>query len=480
MRERGMAHATGDARDAARPAETRTEYYEPEVERLSKPEIHALQIAQLRQDVERVMHDNAFYRPRYQAAGVRADRIRSLDDLARIPLVRKDDIVRDIAVRPPYGSRLQVPEHEIVNVVETSGTSGRGTEIQALTWNDWTRILRAEAFGFFWSGVRQGTVVAINTPVGMTAAGVWWLGALERLRANALRLGGSLSTEQRLMWMKRYSVEVLTASGAYLLRLEHIAAESGYDLAADFPRLRSIFCGGGGWSVKWASERAARWHARLFEQYGSSQRAIGWTCEQGMIRGDEPGIIHGLPHLWILEVLDPSGEPVSPGDEGEIVITPLGQEAMPLIRYATGDRGRFVAGEACRCGRPFDGLQAGSIARFDDMLKIRGLNVWPDVLGRIVFDHREVVEYRGEVWIDDRGAERVRLDVEFRAQVDADRRRALLPELAAEILRRTGLRLAVDEWEGPSLLGSAAGGLDAQTLKVKRWTDRRAASLAER
>lgn len=475
-----MVNATGDARDGACTAEVRPQHYEPEVERLPKAEIHALQVAQLRADVERALHGNAFYRPRYLAAGVRADRIRSLDDLARIPLVRKDDVVGDIAAHPPYGSRLQVPEHEIVNVVETSGTSGRGTEVQALTWSDWTRIVRAEAFGFFWAGVRQGTVVAINTPIGMTAAGVWWLGALERLRANPLRLGGGPSTEQRLASMKRYGVELFTASAAYLLRLEHVAAEAGYDLPGDFPRLRSIFCGGGGWSVKWAAERAARWNARLFEQYGSSQRAIGWTCERGVTREGGPGIIHGLPHLWILEVLDPSsGEPVKPGEEGEIVITPLGQEATPLIRYATGDRGRFVPGEECRCGRAFDGIQAGSVARYDDMMKIRGLNVWPDAVGRVVFDHPEVAEYRGEVWVDDRGAEVVRLDVEFHSGVNADRRRTLLPELAGGILRRTGLRVTVTEWDGPSLLESPAGGLDAHTLKVRRWTDRRAASLAE-
>jgi phenylacetate-CoA ligase len=468
------------ARDDACAVVVRSEHYEPDVERLSKPDLHALQVAQVRADVERALQGNAFYRPRYLAAGVRPDRIQSLDDLARIPIVRKDEIVQDIAAHPPYGWRLQVPEHEIVNVVETSGTSGRGTEVQALTWSDWTRIVRAEAFGFFWAGVRQGTVVAINTPVSMTAAGVWWLGALERLRANPLRLGGGLSTEQRLATMKRYGVELFTASAAYLLRLEHAAAEVGYELPGAFPRLRSIFCGGGGWSARWAVERARRWNARLFEQYGSSQRAIGWTCEQGILREGRPGIIHGLPHLWILEVLDPSsGEPVKPGQEGEIVITPLGQEATPLIRYATGDRGRFMLGEECSCGRAFDGIQASSVARYDDMIKIRGLNVWPDAVSRVVFDQAEVAEYRGDVWVDERGAEVVRLHVELRSGVNADRRRVLLPELAAEVLRRTGLRVTVIEWDGPSLLTGQAGGLDAHTLKIRRWTDRRAASLAD-
>jgi phenylacetate-CoA ligase len=138
-----------------------------------------------------------------------------------------------------------------------------------------------------------------------------------------------------------------------------------------------------------------------------------------------------------------------------------------------------MLGEECPCGRAFDGIQASSVARYDDMIKIRGLNVWPDAVSRVVFDRAEVAEYRGDVWVDERGAEVVRLHVELRSGVNADRRRVLLPELAAEVLRRTGLRVTVIEWDGPSLLTGQAGGLDAHTLKIRRWTDRRAASLAD-
>lgn len=452
-------------------------YFEPEIERLSREEIRALQLRLFREDLERVWHGNAFYRPRYEAAGLQPEQVRSLDDLRRVPLVRKEDVVRDIETRPPYGTRLGVPEHEIVNVVETSGTTGKGKEVQALTRHDWDLIVRAESHGFVWAGAGKGTVVAMNMPVTMTAAGAWWFGTFERLGCNLLRLGNA-DTTTRLHTMKRYGAQVMTSSAAYLLRLEHVAAAEGYDLQRDFPRLASIFCGGGGWTVGWAEERAARWNATLYEQYGSSQRCTAWTCERGIVHDGRPGMIHSLPHLCLIEVLDRErGRPVAPGDEGEVVITPLGYEGTPLIRYATGDRARFLPAEACVCGRAFDGIEAGSVARYDDMLRIKGINVWPDALGRIVFGHPEVAEFRGDAFVDGHGAEQVRVRVEFHREIDAGRRAEILHAVAREIERTVGLHFLVVEWDGPSLLGADGTGINPDTLKVRRWADRRRDAL---
>lgn len=453
------------------------EFYEPEFEQMSRDKIRALQLKLFKEDFARAWSGNPFYRTRYDAARVRPDDIKTLEDLHKVPVVRKDDVVRDIAAQPPYGTRLQVPTSEIVNVVETSNTTGRGTEVQCLTASDWDRIVRAEAFGFFWAGARKGTVVAMNTPVTMTAAGTWWFGALERLQSNFLRMG-SADTEERLAIMKRYSPEIMTASAAYLLRLEYVAEQLGYDLQRDFPRLKSIFCGGGGWTVQWAQERAEKWGATLFEQYGNSQRAIAWTCEYGIVHGSERGIVHSLPHLSLLEVVDrETGRHVAPGEEGELVVTAFAQEGTPIIRYATDDRVRFMPADACRCGRPFDGIEAGTVSRYDDMMKIKGLNVWPDVITHAVFRYAEAAEYRGDVFVDDKGMEVARVQVEFRPDIATDRRDSVLKDINDEIHKRTGLNFLVQAWSGPSLLAAGAGGFNARTLKIKRWTDRRRDTL---
>ena len=463
----------GDIKRVGRP----TEFYEPEVEQMSRKEIRALQLKLFKEDFGRVWSSNPFYRSRYDAAGVKPDDIKSLEDLHRVPVVRKEDVVQDIAAQPPYGTRLQVPASEIVNVVETSNTTGKGTEVQGLTASDWDRIVRAEVFGFFWAGARKGTVVAMNTPVTMTAAGAWWFGALERLQSNFLRLG-SADTEERLAIMKRYSPEIMTASAAYLLRLEYVAEQLGYDLQRDFSRLRSIFCSGGGWTVPWAQARAEKWNATLFEQYGNSQRSIAWTCEHGIVHGSERGVIHSLPHLSLLEVVDrETGLHVAAGEEGELVVTAFAQEGTPIIRYATDDRVRFMPAQACGCGRPFDGIEAGTVSRYDDMMKIKGLNVWPDVITHAVFGCAEAAEYRGDVFVDEKGMEVARVQVEFRPGMPAERRNDILKGISEEIHKRTGLNFIVRCWDGPSLLAAGAGGFNARTLKIKRWVDRRRDTL---
>jgi phenylacetate-CoA ligase len=182
-------------------------------------------------------------------------------------------------------------------------------------------------------------------------------------------------------------------------------------------------------------------------------------------------MIHLLEDRVYCEVVDrATGEPVGPGEEGELVITPLQAEASPLLRFATGDRVRWLPPEACGCGRPFAGLEAGTITRFDDMLKIKMVNVWPDAIDAVVLTPAEVVEYEGEVRVDPTtGREEAVVSVEFHRETAPERRTALLDGLAAQLRERVGLHFAVREHDGPSLLDGTRDGL----LKRRRWTDRR-------
>jgi phenylacetate-CoA ligase len=443
-------------------------YFEPEVELLTASEVHALQLKLLQETVERAYHTNAFFGPRYRAAGIDPGDIRTLDDIRRLPIVRKDDILADIAAQPPYGTRLQADTSEIVNVVESSGTSRRGREVQALSAADFDGIVRAEAFGFYWAGARRGTVVALMAPLTMAAAGVWWTHTLQRLESNTLRLADA-DTEKRLEYMKRYGVEVLITNANYLRRMEHIAEQLGYEPARDFPKLRSVFGGGGSWTLEWARERSERWHSNLYEQYGSSQRAIAWTCERGMVNSGGYGVIHGLPHLSLLEVLNPAtGEPVNEGEEGEVIVTVFNQEAQPQIRYGSNDRAIYMPASACPCGRAFDGLRAGSIGRYDDMLKIKNVNIWPETFDRLVFAHPQVAEYRVDVTMAADGREDVVIALEYKRGVTAEQRGQVASGLGQAVRRDVGFSVSVHEWMGESLV---AGGADL--MKVKRVTDKR-------
>jgi phenylacetate-CoA ligase len=453
------------------------DHLEPAFEQLTRSEIATLQLDLLRKDLQRVWRDNPFYATRVAESGTRPDQIRSMADVRQIPLVRKADVLADAEQHPPYGSRLQVPEAEIVEVVESSGTSGQVRETQALTAGDVELVNRAKRFQFYWVGCRKGTPVALHIPITMAAGALWSLRALQSLQSNVLRLG-NMEADARLHYMKRYGAEVTAASTSYIMRLEYAADASGFDLQRDLPGLRSIYVGSGGWTVGWAEERARRWNARLFEVYGSSQRGFAMTCEWGILRGAEPGVLHFLPHLALTEVIDrATGEHVLPGQEGEIVITPFGQQGTPLIRYATGDRARYVSAADCPCGREFDGIQAGSIGRYDDMLRLKDMNVWPEAVDDVVLAHPWVAEYRGDVYVDERARETVRVQVEFMADAPAEGRVTRLRNLAAEVQRRIGIHIVCEEWSGTSLLDQRGAGFDQQTLKIRRWTDRRSATL---
>ena len=448
-------------------------YFDRDLETSPPSEIRALQdrlVAETMQSLER----NEFFSSLYRSAGVKLDRIRTVADLQELPIVRKAEIVADAAARPPFGSRLGVAGDEIVNVVESSGTSASGKEVQALSASDLQRLLDAEEVGFIWGGACKGTVFAVNLPVSMTAAGYWWNLALYQLGCNTLRLGG-LTTEMRLAYLANYRAEQMIIDGHYLNRMTHFARESGYRPGDRIESMATIYVGGGAWSDENAERWADEWGAVLHEQYGSSQRCIAWTCERGILDRGVRGLVHTLPHQYLVEVLDPAtGMHVEEGEVGEIVLTLFGYEASPLVRYGTRDRGRYLPASSCPCGRPFDGLEAGSVGRLDDMLRVRGLNLFPDQVDRVVFSTAGVVDYQAEAWADPGGSERLSLLVAVVADAaDPESHGGLeraCPGLAERLRTATGLRFEV---EARALSAQEIEETGRPDTKPRRWSDRR-------
>ena len=444
------------------------EFYAPEVESLSKEELRALQFRKLCRLLAEVYARNPFYQEKFSRAGVSLEEIRTPEDIRRLPLTTKTEVLEDIRAHPPYGKRCQVPAREIVQVVETSGTSGQGKEAYGLTVEDCGAIFDMEACGFFWAGIRRGHVVMNTLPMHTSAAGLWYYHGLLRLGVNLFQVG-PFNTKSKLDYMRRFGAEGVIGSPSYLRRLEAVAEETGVDLRRDL-RVERIVVAGEPFSEKWVQDRESLWGAKLFEQYGSTQRAMAWTCERGTLWEGKRGMLHGLPHRVLYEVLDrDTREPVPPGKTGELVITPLDAQGSPLIRFATQDRVRLLPAEYCGCGRTFDGIESGTVTRYDNMLRVKGVNFWPETVDSLVLSLPEVREYRGEILIDEQGRERVLLRVEFRPEVPEGKRGAISRGLEVELREKVGVRFELSPWQGEPLFRTEVEGLH----KSQRWVDRR-------
>lgn len=368
--------------------------------------LEALQWSKLQRLLAYTHERSPYYRRRFDEAGVRLDSLHSLQDFRRaVPLMRKEDVLADQESRPPFGNRLCVPIDEIVQINTTGGTSGRGQEVYGLTTSDVAVMSSLYGRGVTSAGARRGDVVALTFPMSLSAASLWIYEACRGLELNVLSLG-SYDTVTKLRAIEQFQARILIATPSYLKTMAVVAeTELGWNVsespveiiltateAFNVPRIRSL---------------EEQWGARVFEWYGATQRVIAWTCEHGAVRADGTrGLLHHFPYLALYETLDPvTYEPVDYGEQGELVITFLEAEGTPLIRFATGDRVRLLPASSCGCGNPYDGYESGGVERYDDMLKVRGVNFRPWMSDEAVFAFPAVTNYVGSVRTSAKGRE---------------------------------------------------------------------------
>ncbi len=291
--------------------------------------------------------------------------------------------------------------------------------------------------------------------------------------ATTFNVGGVLSTDAKVEMMCRFGeVHFIYASTNYLHTLTEAFRRHGISPRDRFPMLHSIYFAAEGSSLEWARATEEFWGCDLFEGYGSTQ-ATGFAYTGCFPR--EPGgarnraILHALEWHNLVEVIDPAtGEPAAAGEEGEIVLTNLDIEGSPVIRFATGDKARYMPHGDCVCGRAWDGIEAGSVGRYDDMLKIRGNNVWPVAVDAAVFANPEIAEFAGRVYVDERGRTgaqvRLALKPEY-AKADAETRAAVLARVRDDIKVKTNVTMEVVEVPRDEL--------PTFTYKARRWVDAR-------
>jgi phenylacetate-coenzyme A ligase PaaK-like adenylate-forming protein len=355
-------------------------YWSPE-EIMSSEEREAIVLAKLRRQVAYAWERSPFYRRLWAEAGVDPECLRSLSDLVRFPLITKEDVRADQEQFPPFGSNLCCPPEAVTQIHGTSGTTGRPTMF-AISRDDWCRIGAAHA-RIMWSfGVRPGDVVFIGSFFSLYMGSWGALAGAAALGTRAFPYGAGVpgQTERALAYLELIRPNVFYGTPSYSLHLARIAGEHGVDPASLGFRIM-FFSGEPGAGIP-STKR------RIEETFGAAAIDTGSMAEMAPWMTNAECAERVGMHLWddivYTELVDPdTGEPVGSDGEGIPVYTHLERTSQPMIRLVSGDLGR-VTSEPCPCGRTYRRLPEGIYGRVDDMLIIRGINVYPHVIAEAI------------------------------------------------------------------------------------------------
>ena len=342
-----------------------------EFETLPREAIEALQLKRLQQTLERVYATVPFYQQSFKKAGVTPADIRSLDDLRRLPFTYKQDM-RD---NYPYGL-FAAPLDQIVRIHASSGTTGKPTVV-GYTRRDidmWSELM---ARSFAAAGANSSDVIHNAYGYGLFTGGLGAHYGAERLGASVIPMSGG-NTQKQILIMKDFGSTIITCTPSYSLYLAEALAQEG--IKPGDLKLRVGILGAEPWSEEMRTQIEANLGIKAIDIYGLSEilgPGVGIECIEAQ---------NGL-HIWedhfIAEIIDPdSGEVLPHGEKGELVITTITKEGIPMIRYRTRDITRILP-EPCICGRTHIRLERLS-GRTDDMLIIRGVNVFPSQIESVL------------------------------------------------------------------------------------------------
>ncbi len=363
-------------------------FFDRRFETLPLDALRAHQWERVRAMARELLATNPFVRAKWRAAGVTAaEDLRGWDDFRRLPFTRKREFVDDQAAHPPFGTNLTYPLEHYVRVHQTSGTSGqpiRWLETPA-SWEWWARC-----WGFVLRGAGVTETDRVFFPFSFGLFIGFWTGFEGARALGALAIpGGGQDSPTRLAWIDALGVTVLVCTPSYALHLIEVARERSIDVAKSSVRL-TVHAGEPGAGIPAVRARIEEgWGARAFDHAGMTEMgAYGYECA-------EQAGLHVNESEFVAEVIDPVTE--RPVREGELVLTNLGRLGSPAIRYRTGDRVR-LADDPCGCGRTFVRLEGGILGRLDDMLIIRGVNVFPAAVEGIIRRFPAVEEFQIEVF----------------------------------------------------------------------------------
>ena len=402
-----------------------------------------------------------FYRERWPAS---ARHLSSMAEFRTLLFITKQDLLG--TAEEMLQERVASPGSRVGGVHLTSGTSGLGQEIHPLTPFDSEALSSSWVRRLAWAGIRPGGSIAFTFPVGIQAGGLVGFRVAEKAGLVPYFLG-PYNTAKKIEMLLKFQPEALVITPSYLSRIMTALREEGVS-RRPYP-LKALFISAENHTVEWAQQASDWWGAPVFEWYSCMQAgtAVAFSCERGVFDGEERGHLHIDDGRTFVEILDPETyEQVGPGEEGEAVITSLFREAFPVIRFRTRDR-LLLHSKPCKCGRPGMTIVAGTASRYDDMIKIKGQNVWPSGVDEIVLGRPEVEEYQARVFLGAGGDERVEIKLEWvpGAEPAASDEADVLSQLEREIQETLNVRMSV--------AAVAPMTLPRYEFKVRRWSDER-------
>ena len=351
-------------------------FWQKDIETMERPELEALQLERLKRIVAYVYDRVPFYRKRLDDAGVKPDKIKVLSDIQYIPYTTKDDI-RDTY---PFGL-FAVPQKEIVRIHASSGTTGNPTVVgytknDLETWSDCVARLVTAA------GATDEDIVQIAFGYGLFTGALGLHYGLERIGATVVPTSTG-NTEKQLKLMRDFGTTALVSTPSYALYIAEVAADIGID-CRDLKVRLGLF-GSEGCSIEMRTKVEEAWNLFATDNYGMSElMGPGVSGECRLRCGMHFAEDHFLP-----EIIDPKTGDVKPrGEEGELVVTTLTKEGIPLLRYRTKDI-TCIHYEKCECGRTHARMDK-PLGRSDDMLKIKGVNVFPTQIESVLVSIPEV------------------------------------------------------------------------------------------
>lgn len=332
-------------------------------------QLYKVQEKKLQQFMQRIYNNSTFYRQKLDEAAIRPEQIRTIRDLAKVPFTTKAEL------RTGYPLGLQaVPDEQVVRIHSSSGTTGKPIIVPYTKGDvDAWAIMMARCFEM--AGLTQKDRVQVTPGYGLWTAGIGFQNGVERLGAMAIPTGPG-NTEKQLELMTDLQTTVLTATSSYALLLAEEILKRGLK---DQLALKKGIIGSERWGDKMRRRIEELLGIETFDIYGLTEiygPGIALDCNQ-----------HNGLHYWsdylLFEIIDPiTGEQLPPGEHGELVITTLFKEGMPLLRYRTHDLTRLCV-ESCPCGSPFPRIER-ILGRTDDMIKVKGVNIYPGQIDHVL------------------------------------------------------------------------------------------------
>ncbi|MEW6157486.1 MAG: AMP-binding protein [Verrucomicrobiota bacterium] len=413
----------------------------------------------LQQLVRALVPSNAFYTRKIRQAGLE-ESIATPAEFSRLEFTTKPEIAKDQSDHPPYGSNLTFPIERYTRFHQTSGTTGA-----PIRWLDtpasWDWMVESWRKIFLAAGVTPYDRVLFTFSFGPFIG--FWLAFEAAQRIGCLCLpGGGLSSSARLKLMIENEATVLCCTPTYALRLAEVARADGLDMSR--LRLRTILVAGepGGSVPATRARIESLWpRARIFDHHGMTETGpVTHECP------NRPGRLHVIESAYLAEVLDPkTNEPTLPGHTGELILTTLGRIGSPLLRYRTGDLVRpgtdltdTQPARPCDCGRFDLALDGGILGRVDDMIIVRGVNLFPSAVEDVIRSVAEIVEFQVVVTPSATGTE---LSVQIEAAPGCSQTSELARGLEKRFQDHFALRIPVT--------AVSSGTLPRFEMKAKRW-----------